>query len=194
MSVLLKILFCFGLLIISPIIFIAMSLVFVEDGFPTIFIQKRLGKNKKCINIYKIRTMKKSTPNVGTHEVNNVNYLSIGFILRKLKIDELPQIINFLKGELNIIGPRPCLPSQIELIKYRDELNIYKVNPGITGLSQILGYDMSNPRILAKVDALYLSNKSLLIDMKIFLATFIKFFKTRIQDDLHNELSQINNY
>lgn len=194
MSVLLKILFCFGLFIISPIIFIAMSLVFVEDGSPTIFVQKRLGKNKKCINIYKIRTMKKSTPNVGTHEVNNTNYLGIGFILRKLKIDELPQIINFLKGELNIIGPRPCLPSQIELIKYRDELNIYKVNPGITGLSQILGYDMSNPKILAKVDALYLSNKSFMIDMQIFLATFIEFFKTRIQDHLHNELSQINNY
>lgn len=194
MSVLLKILFFFGLLIISPIIFIAMSLVFIEDGFPTIFIQKRLGKNKKCINIYKIRTMKRSTPNVGTHETNNANYLRVGFILRKFKIDELPQIINFLNGELNIIGPRPCLPSQIELIKYRDELNLYKVSPGITGLSQILGYDMSNPKILAKVDALYISNKSFMIDIQIFLATFIGFFRRRIQDDLYNELSQINNY
>ena len=101
-----------------------MALIYFEDGGPTIFTQERLGKNKKIIKLYKIRTMKNFTPNLGTHEVDISNYLRTGSFLRKMKIDELPQVINFLKGDINIIGPRPCLPNQYELINKRESSGI----------------------------------------------------------------------
>lgn len=192
MSALLKIVFFLGFIIVIPVILISMLLILIEDGLPIIFIQKRVGKNKKIINIYKIRTMKKTTPNLGTHEINNSDYLKFGFILRSLKIDELPQLINFFKGEINIVGPRPCLPNQIDLINQREIYNIYSINPGITGLSQILGYDMSNPEVLAKVDAIYLKNKSLILDLKIFMATFLKFLRKKIKKNFNKELNLIN--
>ena len=193
MSVLLKLIFLLGLLAVSPLLLFAMAIVFFEDGLPVIFTQKRIGKNKKLIDIYKIRTMQKSTPNKGTHEINNSNYLRVGFLLRNLKIDEIPQIINFLKGEINIVGPRPCLPNQYDLINHREKYNIYDVNPGITGLSQILGYDMSNPEVLAKVDGLYLKKKSFKLDLQIFLATFLTFYRKKIKIELIDELDKIKN-
>ena len=112
--------------------------------------------------------------------------------MRLYKIDELPQLINFFKGEINIVGPRPCLPNQIDLINQREIYNIYSINPGITGLSQILGYDMSNPEVLAKVDAIYLKNKSLILDLKIFMATFLKFLRKKIKKNFNKELNLIN--
>tara|TARA_B100000768_G_scaffold146281_1_gene139363 strand:+ start:2963 stop:3553 length:591 start_codon:yes stop_codon:yes gene_type:complete len=191
---LLKISAFIGIVLLSPIIFISMALIVIEDGLPFFFIQERLGKNQKIFKIYKIRTMFNSTPNLGTHEVSVSNYLKIGSFLRSLKIDELPQIINYIKGDLNLIGPRPGLPSQNDLKIARIKNNIFDITPGITGLSQVLGYDMSNPNLLSEIDAIYLKKKSLKIDILIFLATFYKplrkrlvaIFKTDIEEGLQN--------
>lgn len=170
----LKIIAFIGMILLSPLLLISMILIIVEDGFPVFFLQERLGKNMNEFRIYKIRTMYNSTPNLGTHEVDKSSYLKIGSILRKLKIDELPQILNFIKGDLNLIGPRPGLPSQLELKKFRMKENIYDINPGISGLSQVLGYDMSDPLKLSKIDALYIQKKSVKLDLLILIATFIK--------------------
>ena len=124
---LLKILAAFGLFLLSPIIVFSLLLVFIEDGLPLFFIQDRLGRNKEVFKIYKIRTMYGNTPNVGTHDVSDLHYLKIGHFLRKLKIDELPQVINFIKGDINLIGPRPGLPNQNELTEYRDKNNIFEI-------------------------------------------------------------------
>tara|TARA_B100000780_G_C20994615_1_gene397823 strand:- start:473 stop:892 length:420 start_codon:yes stop_codon:yes gene_type:complete len=118
--------------------------------------------------------MHNETPNLGTHEVSTDNYLKTGSFLRKLKIDELPQILNYLKGDLNLIGPRPGLPSQSKLKEIRLAKDIFDVKPGITGLSQVLGYDMEDPLTLSKVDNIYIKKRNIRIDLLIFLATFIK--------------------
>lgn len=181
-----------GLILLTPLLLISIFFVFIEDGFPVFFIQKRLGINKKVFNLYKIRSMYKDAPNLGTHEVSNVHYLKVGSILRKLKIDELPQVVNYLKGDINLIGPRPGLPNQYELTKYRDENNIFAIVPGISGLSQILGFDMSNPRLLAKVDLLYIRDKSIKLDLLIFVATFFKPFRKKLLDKYQNEIVKFN--
>ena len=181
-----------GLVLLSPLLLISIFFILIEDGFPVFFIQKRLGINKKVFNLYKIRSMYKDAPNLGTHEVSNVHYLKIGSILRKLKIDELPQVVNYLKGDINLIGPRPGLPNQYELTKYRDENNIFAIVPGISGLSQILDFDMSNPRLLAKVDLLYIRDKSIKLDLLIFVATFFKPFRKKLLGKYQNEIVKFN--
>tara|TARA_B100000795_G_scaffold269846_1_gene260695 strand:- start:2819 stop:3409 length:591 start_codon:yes stop_codon:yes gene_type:complete len=169
-----KILAAIGFVLLLPLIAISVLLILIEDGFPLFFIQDRLGKNMKKFKIYKIRTMHNETPNLGTHEVSTDNYLKTGSFLRKLKIDELPQILNYLKGDLNLIGPRPGLPSQSKLKEIRLAKDIFDVKPGITGLSQVLGYDMEDPLTLSKVDNIYIKKRNIRIDLLIFLATFIK--------------------
>ena len=182
-----------GVIIISPIIIFAMVIIFIEDGWPIFFVQKRIGKNEKQFNIIKLRTMNKDTPNKGTHEISKKNYLRSGSILRKTKIDELPQILNYLRGDINLIGPRPGLPSQNELTAYRKLKNVFKIKPGITGLAQVLGYDMSNPKLLSKIDDLYINNKSIALDINIFIATFFHIFRARIRNKLKNQLNEIHN-
>tara|TARA_B100000963_G_scaffold358362_2_gene382862 strand:- start:3013 stop:3603 length:591 start_codon:yes stop_codon:yes gene_type:complete len=191
LKIILKLIIFFGFIIVTPIILIAMIAIFLEDRFPLIFMQKRYGKNKKTFYIYKLRTMKKNTPNMGTHEVGKDNFLKCGFFLRKLKIDELPQILNYLFGDINLIGPRPSLPSQKELEAHRLANNIFNIRPGITGLSQVLGYDMSDPKRLSEVDKLYLDKKSLKLDLLIFLATFLKFIKIKVAKMFEDDLKRI---
>lgn len=191
MNIILKPLVLIGLILISPIIFISLFLVWLEDGSPVIFVQERLGLSKNKFKILKIRTMHKSAPNLGTHEVANAYYLNIGSIIRKIKIDELPQLVNYLKGELELIGPRPGLPSQVKLKEYRDAYNIFNVKPGITGLAQVLGYDMSNPRALAMIDSLYIKNRSIQLDVKIFFATFFNSYRAALYLSFENEIKQI---
>ena len=132
--------------------------------------------------------MKKNL-NMGTHDVGKDNFKWI--LSRNLKIDELPQILNYLFGDINLIGPRPSLPSQKELETHRLANNIFNIKPGITGLSQVLGYDMSNPKRLSEVDKLYLDNKSLKLDLLIFLATFLKFIKIKIAKMFEDDLKRI---
>jgi O-antigen biosynthesis protein WbqP len=174
MNVLLKIFTLICLIALIPVLAISAFLILLEDGRPVFFIQKRIGKDLKIFNIYKLRTMNKATPNLGTHEVDKSNYLKIGSLLRLTKIDELPQLVNFIKGELFLIGPRPGLETQLELKEERLKRQVFNVVPGISGLGQVLGYDMSEPLKLSKIDALYISNKSIHLDLKILIATFFK--------------------
>ena len=180
LNYLLKFIVFLGLLVLLPIIIISLVLIYFEDGRPIFFFQPRLGKNKEIFIIYKLRTMRKETPSLGTHEISKDNYLFSGLILRKTKIDELPQLINFLKGDLNLIGPRPGLQNQIQLREYREKDGIFDIRPGITGLSQVLGYDMSNPKLLSKIDKLYINKNNLRIDICILIATVFKPFKSKV--------------
>lgn len=191
-SYLIKFIAFIVMIIISPIIIFAMAIIFIEDGSPILFVQRRIGKNEKQFNIFKLRTMNKDTPNKGTHEISQNNYLRSGSILRKTKIDELPQVLNYLKGDINLIGPRPGLPSQHDLTAYRKLNNVFKIKPGITGLAQVLGYDMSNPKLLSEIDDLYIKKKSITLDINIFFATFIHINRVRIKNKFKNELKEIH--
>ena len=166
-----------GLIIISPFLFFAAVMIIIEDGMPVFFIQERVGKNNVIFKIIKIRTLKREAPNTGTHQLDQKYQLICGKFFRKIKLDEFPQLINVLKGDINLIGPRPGLISQAELTEFRSAKGIYEIKPGITGLSQVLGYDMSDPLKLAEVDKLYIENKSIYMDFLILLGTFVKFPK-----------------
>ena len=166
-----------GLIIISPFLFFAALMIIIEDGMPIFFIQERIGKNNMIFKIIKIRTLKMGAPNTGTHQLDQKYQLVCGKLFRKIKLDEFPQLINVLIGDINLIGPRPGLTSQKELTKLRSAKGIYEIKPGITGLSQVLGYDMSDPIKLAEVDKLYIENKSIYMDLLILLGTFLKFPK-----------------
>lgn len=187
----LKVLVFIIFIVIMPLILFSMLIVFFEDGSPVFFTQKRLGKNQRIFTLFKIRTMKKDTPNLGTHEISQKNYLKFGVIIRKLKIDELPQIINYLSGDLELVGPRPGLPNQKALRDAREKKKIFKIKPGITGLGQILGFDMSNPKLLSEIDHLYIKRKSILFDINILMATFVQYFKIRLYNKLKKEIYTI---
>lgn len=172
---------CFAVLVLMiPIMAFASLLIFFEDGLPIFFRQERLGKNKKIFTIYKIRTMKNDAPQLGTHAVSKIFLLRIGKLIRKIKLDEFPQLINVIIGDINLVGPRPGLVSQEILLCEREKKNIFKINPGITGLSQILGYDMSNPEKLSEVDLIYMNNKSKYVDLMILLGTFFSKYRNQI--------------
>lgn len=178
-----------GLILLSlPLLVVAFCLL-IEDGMPVLFKQKRRGQNNKLFLIYKIRTMKNNTPELGTHDVDNIYKLKTGIVIRALKIDEFPQLVNVLKGDLNLVGPRPGLETQMELTEVRLNKDIYRAKPGITGLAQILGYDMSNPEKLALVDSIYLENESLGIKMLILLGTFFKYPRNHLANQF-----KIKNY
>ena len=192
MNFILKILAAIGLVIISPLIIVSAFFIFFEDGMPIFFIQERIGKNEKIFKLFKIRTMLISTPSKGTHQINDNQLLKSGRMFRKLKIDELPQILNFVFGDLNLVGPRPGLPIQKELFNYRKSKNVFLIKPGITGLGQVLGYDMSNPKLLAEIDNLYMINRSFVLDLNIFFATFFNFFKVKLKKKFNAEIILIS--
>ena len=167
-----------GLILILPFMLIASLLIFLEDGFPVFFKQKRIGLNKQTFTIFKIRTLKRNAPQVGTHEIEDRYKLKVGSIVRALKLDEFPQLLNVIRGDLNLIGPRPGLESQLALEDARMVQGVFDTKPGITGLAQVLGYDMSAPEMLAKVDKLYVNHKSIKLNTIIFLGTFFKYPRT----------------
>ncbi|WP_063656160.1 sugar transferase [Aliivibrio fischeri] len=141
----------FGLLFLWPVLLIVTVIGLFDTGSP-IFIQERVGRNKKPFNLIKFRTMSVETKSVASHLANNSSITKLGAFLRKTKIDELPQLINVLKGEMSLVGPRPNLFNQEELIKERDNLGVYDVLPGVTGLAQVQNIDMSTPELLSKTD------------------------------------------
>lgn len=141
----------FGLLFLWPVLLIVIIIGLFDTGSP-VFVQERVGRNKKPFKLIKFRTMSVETKSVASHLASNTSITKLGAFLRKTKIDELPQLINVLKGEMSLVGPRPNLFNQEELIKERDALGVYDVLPGITGLAQVQNIDMSTPRLLAKTD------------------------------------------
>jgi lipopolysaccharide/colanic/teichoic acid biosynthesis glycosyltransferase len=140
-----------GLLFLWPILIVVIIIGLFDTGSP-VFVQTRVGKNKKPFKLIKFRTMSVDTKSVASHLASSASITKFGSFLRKTKIDELPQLINVLKGEMSLVGPRPNLFNQDELIVEREKLGVYNVLPGITGLAQIQNVDMSTPSVLAKID------------------------------------------
>ncbi|URQ92127.1 sugar transferase [Pseudoalteromonas sp. SCSIO 43101] len=145
-----------------PFLVILYIIGLFDTGSP-IFTQERVGRNKKPFTLVKFRTMKVDTASVASHLASTASITPFGGFLRKTKLDELPQLWNVLKGEMSLVGPRPGLFNQQELIAARDAKNVFAVRPGITGLAQVNEIDMSTPELLAKtdremIDTLNLSN------------------------------------
>ncbi len=148
--------------------------IFIEDGSPIFFEQKRVGVNCSFFNIYKFRSMKKNTPNVATHLLENpASYLlRIGRVLRKLSLDELPNLINIIKGEMVFVGPRPALYNQYDLMALRVAVGVNHLKPGITGWAQINGRDEISIEAKVAFEKEYLERKSVWFDLVILVKTF----------------------
>lgn len=140
---------------------------------PAIFRQVRVGRDEKPFVCLKLRTMYVDTGHAPSHEVSASAVTPVGRSLRALKLDELPQLWNVLKGEMSLVGPRPCLPTQTELIAARRRRGLYTIRPGVTGIAQVAGIDMSDPEKLAAKDAEYLQRMSLRTDMQLLVATLL---------------------
>ncbi len=141
-----------GLVIGAPILVLLWVLGWFDSGLP-LFKQERAGRNQKPFTLVKFRTMRPDTASVATHLADVSDVTKLGHFLRRTKLDELPQLWNVLKGEMSLVGPRPCLFSQHELIAERESRGVFSARPGITGLAQINGVDMSTPKLLAELDA-----------------------------------------
>lgn len=155
------------------LLFLIWLVVRVDSKGPGLFVQDRIGKSGVVFKCYKFRTMMLGVKDAATHETPSSAVTRFGKILRQSKLDELPQIWNILRNEMNLVGPRPCLPTQTELIRQRLARGIFTIAPGITGLAQVQGIDMSDPIRLAKVDQLYLETQGLLSELKIIYATLL---------------------
>jgi O-antigen biosynthesis protein WbqP len=166
------------LIVLSPIfLFIAIAIL-IEDGYPFFFNQKRVGIHYSFFNIYKFRSMKKNTPNVATHLLTNPDQylLKIGKFIRKTSLDELPNIINIIKGEMVFVGPRPALYNQDDLMALRVAAGVDKLKPGITGWAQINGRDDISIERKVELEQEYLQKKSFLFDVEILIKTFTNVF------------------
>lgn len=159
------------LVIFSPILLMIIFAIRLQSPGNAIFAQIRVGKNGRLFTCYKLRTMHSGTANLPTHQVQASAVTALGEHLRRLKIDEVPQLWNVLIGDMSVVGPRPCLPSQIELVEARRRLGVLEVRPGITGLAQVSGVDMSDANRLAEIDAQYVRSQSLLGDFRLIWAT-----------------------
>ena len=179
-----------GLILVLPLLIMISFFIYLEDGWPIFFKQKRLGINKEVFTIFKIRTMKKNAPELGTHDVNEIFKLRTGKVIRALKLDEFPQLLNVLKGDVNLVGPRPGLINQDKLKNERCNKNVFSVKPGITGLAQILRYDMSDPVQLAEIDRIYIDNQTIYLNTVILLGTFISSFRDKVSMKLGIEIRE----
>lgn len=170
------------LIILIPVFLIVMISIFFDDGGPIFFTQKRVGINYSFFKLYKFRTMKKHTPNVATHLLENPEQyvLKVGSILRRLSLDELPNLINIVKGDMVFVGPRPALFNQDDLMDLRVQSGVSKLKPGLTGWAQINGRDEISLFEKVELEKEYLERKSFIFDLKIFVKTFFSaFFSTK---------------
>ena len=162
------------LLIFSPFFVFIFLAIILEDGFPFLFKQKRIGINGTFFYIYKFRSMRKNTPNVATHLLTNPDkyLLKFGKLLRRTSLDELPNLINIIKGEMVFVGPRPALYNQDDLMILRVAKGVDKLKPGITGWAQINGRDEISIEHKVQLEQEYLNKKSFLFDITILIKTF----------------------
>lgn len=169
------------MIILSPIYILLIIAIKIESKGPILFKQKRVGLHKKYFNIYKFRTMRIDTPkDTPTHLLNNPDqYITkVGKFLRKTSLDELPQIWNIFTGNMSIVGPRPALWNQYDLIEERDKYGANDVPPGLTGWAQINGRDELPIDVKAKLDGEYVKKKGIIMDIKCFIGTFISVAKS----------------
>lgn len=161
----------FALILGAPFLAAAALAIRWDSPGPALFRQTRVGRDQRPFTCFKLRTMRLGTDSAPTHTIAAAAVTPVGRWLRRTKIDELPQLWNVIRGEMSLVGPRPCLPSQNELITARERLGVFAMPPGITGLAQIRGIDMSDPEVLAAVDAEYCEKPSLLTDVRLILKT-----------------------
>ena len=164
------------IIIFSPLFLFVSIAILIEDGFPVFFTQKRVGINYTFFKIYKFRSMKKNTPNVATHLLENPDQylLKIGKFIRKTSLDELPNLINIIKGEMVFVGPRPALYNQNDLMDFRVATGVSKLKPGITGWAQINGRDEISIAQKVQLEQEYLYKRSLFFDIEIVIKTFTR--------------------
>lgn len=169
-----------GIIVLSPLLLVVSILIKVDSKGPIIFKQVRVGKDSKPFNIYKFRSMKINTPNLSTEEfVDASKFITkVGWFIRKTSIDELPQLFNILKGDMSIVGPRPVIEKETRLLELRKKYKVDKIPPGITGLAQINGRDNIDDYEKVEYDLNYLVNRSLTLDIKIIIKTFLKVVKS----------------
>lgn len=162
-----------GLLFLALPMLVIAAIIKKDDPGPALFKQKRVGKNKELFWLYKFRSMKLDTPDIPTHLLENPDQymIKVGKFIRRTSIDELPQLINILKGDMSVIGPRPALWNQDDLIAERDKYGANDVRPGLTGWAQINGRDELPIPVKAKLDGEYIEKMSFLFDLKCFLGT-----------------------
>ena len=162
-----------GLILLSPLFLLVAILIKLDSKGPIIFKQIRIGKNSKPFYIYKFRSMKIDAPNLSTEEFINASDFTtkVGKFIRKTSIDELPQLVNILKGDMSIVGPRPVIEREVRLLELRKECNVDSILPGITGLAQINGRDNIDDYEKVKYDFEYLSKRNLVLDIKIIINT-----------------------
>jgi O-antigen biosynthesis protein WbqP len=162
------------LLGLTPLLLFIAFAILIEDGYPFFFTQKRVGINYSFFKIYKFRSMKKNTPNVATHLLENPDQylLKIGKFIRKTSLDELPNLLNIFKGEMVFVGPRPALHNQDDLMNLRIATGVDKLKPGITGWAQINGRDEIPIAQKVQLEQEYLCRKSFLFDIEILIKTF----------------------
>jgi len=171
----------FLLILFSPIFILVSLVILIEDGFPVFFTQKRVGINYTFFNIYKFRSMMKNTPNVATHLLENPdqNLLKIGKLIRKTSLDELPNLINIIKGEMVFVGPRPALFNQDDLMELRVATGLSKLKPGITGWAQINGRDEISIQEKVRLEQEYMNRMSILFDIEIIFKTFTSVLRSK---------------
>ena len=162
----------FGLIFGWPIFLVIYVIGLFDTGSP-LFKQERVGRNKKPFTLVKFRTMSVGTQSVASHLASSASITKVGVFLRKTKLDELPQLWNVLKGEMSLVGPRPNLFNQEELIEERDKRGVYDVRPGITGLAQVNEIDMSTPQLLAETDQKMIQSLTLADYFRYILMTVI---------------------
>ena len=169
-----------SIIVFSPIILIISLLIKLTSKGPVFFKQRRIGKNNEEFNILKFRSMRIDTPNVATHLLKDpsVFITPLGKFLRKTSLDELPQLINILKGEMSIVGPRPALYNQYDLIDMRTEVGVHKLVPGLTGWAQVNGRDEISLEEKVALDKEYMNMQSFWMDIKIIFMTVFKVAKS----------------
>ncbi|GGB08318.1 lipid carrier--UDP-N-acetylgalactosaminyltransferase [Brucella endophytica] len=163
-----------ALLLALPALLLCLACIFairMERSGPAVFRQVRVGRNQRPFTLYKLRTMSQGTGDRASHEVTASQITRSGHFLRRTKLDELPQLVNVLRGDMSFVGPRPCLPSQTELVAERQKHGVFNVRPGITGLAQLRGIDMSTPVKLAEVDGQYAAHITLGQDLRHIIDT-----------------------
>ncbi len=164
------------LIFLSPLLLIITLSIIIDSKGPVLFTQMRIGKNNKAFVLYKFRTMKTETPNVATHLLRDPDYYitPFGKFLRKSSLDELPQFINILNGDMTFIGPRPALYNQFDLIDLRTRCGVHALRPGVTGWAQVNGRDCLEIREKVDLDFYYLEHHCLALDIKILFYTVLK--------------------
>ena len=167
-----------GLVFLSPLFILIWVVGWFVNGSP-LYKQLRVGQNQQPFILIKFRTMPKGTKSVATHLIKNIKFNSFSLLLRKTKLDEIPQLWNVLRGDMSFVGPRPCLFNQRKLIQERKKRGIFKTRPGITGLGQIKNVTMDKPTLLAKTEYNMLKKMNIVNYLYYILLTLVNFFKKK---------------